>query len=163
MRDFLVQINTGRGCEWGPLWRDINPECVNVSHAIQKHKHPHFLGESLPPVVIHPATFYKVKQGAVYFFPLSNTVSVDLPLGSLRKPRSRCWDHIQQFSATSHQGCPLIFLTLKRQETTLCVLTVDKQLVSAVGAQGSTSSLSHYRNIWHWPETDPHFFYVNNN
>lgn len=119
-----MQINTGRGYEWGPLWLDINQECVNVSHAIQKHKHPHFLGLSLPPVLIRPATFYTVKQSAVYFFPpkyqtlfrLISSWSRWEPKSTLLRSHPTVFCH-KQSRLTTH------LFGLGRQETTLCVLT----------------------------------------
>lgn len=36
VRDFLAQINTGRGCESGPLWLDVNRAYVDVSCGYMK-------------------------------------------------------------------------------------------------------------------------------
>lgn len=74
-RDFLAQINTGRGCKLGPLWLDINQAYVNVSCGYMKTQTSSFSRVNLLPVLIlklHgrrcPASFPTAKKVLFSYF-----------------------------------------------------------------------------------------------
>lgn len=74
-RDFLAQINTGRGCKLGPLWLDVNRAYVNVSCGYMKTQTSSFSRVNLLPVLIlklHgrscPASFPTAKKVLFSYF-----------------------------------------------------------------------------------------------